>query len=307
MDAHVKALPHDGSNVARILFILSLCTLPVACLLPGLQLLSATVNVGFAVFVTAMMMAATASLRSFFRSPALHGLSSTQRFSLWVAPAAATLLSLSAVAATGAHLLASCLAALLLTVEAVSWCWLREDPNGVQRKQAKPVAAAPTASKPTLYIRSPEKAAPPFENDVDTGIEADIKARLAARFAAEPSLPEPAAEGALEDAAALPSGVTQQITRSAGDDDHETLHGAMRVAFQPGARAQMVHLPFCPPLATAPTVMAGVLDGPSATVKTVETQTFGCSLEIRLAHKSTQACEVVIEIFASASRAQEAA
>jgi hypothetical protein len=89
--------------------------------------------------------------------------------------------------------------------------------------------------------------------------------------------------------------VTQQVIRSHAPDGGETISGFLRGDFRPGERSQNLHLQFCPPLDAKPTLTAQQVEGPTATVKTAQVESYGARLELRLAAKASRAVSVVVK------------
>jgi len=244
-------------------------------------------------------MGGTAVLRGWLHSQNAASCSAWQRFTIWSAPAVGSLLYIIATANSHAYTAAAILAGLLLLLEGATWQWLR-------KPQATPLQAGTQQPASPQYIPPEQAAILPFAQ-VDDEAASAVDLSAAGIISADDI--DDVHQAGFEDTSPVPleAGVQQQVTRSIDGSNNDVLHGVMRVRFEPASRSQTVHFAFSPPLAEAPTVMAGVLEGPSATVKTVEAQTFGCSLEIRLSAKATEPCEVVFEFFASAPVAQEAA
>lgn len=107
------------------------------------------------------------------------------------------------------------------------------------------------------------------------------------------SSPQPTIEQEVE----LPPEVSQQITRAVQEGD-EVLFGRLRCRFESGDRLQSIHVAFCPPLPTAPQMTAHQIEGPSATIKTAEVETYGARLDVRLARTARQESNVAIEFHA---------
>jgi len=299
MDAHVEQSSPVKSTAAAVKSTgaAPLLILAAATVIAGLSLLvwqqtGAYIAIELCVACAIAGIATTAALRAMLSARRFKSIAGWQRFAIWVAPASASMLAIMVVAAGAAPVAAAVLAGILLVVEGASWHWLNE-PHTPQHTTA--VASSSQQAQPTLpRLLCDEEPSAVRIAQLDTS----PRPLLDEGLAGEPVEEEPEA---------LPEGVVQQLTRSIDENGHDVLYGAMRVRFETGGRAQTVHVAFCPPLQSAPAVMAGVLDGPSATVKTVESQTFGCSLEIRLSAKSAGPCEVVFEFFASAPDAMEAA
>jgi hypothetical protein len=99
-------------------------------------------------------------------------------------------------------------------------------------------------------------------------------------------------------AASLPPEVTQKVTRARDESHADVVHGLFRAAFLPGARTHNVHLVFSPPFSAAPKLTVEVVEGPGASVKVAEVQTYGARLEVRLRSTRDEPADVIVEAFA---------
>jgi hypothetical protein len=104
-------------------------------------------------------------------------------------------------------------------------------------------------------------------------------------------LPEGSDDGELPP---LPSDVSQQITRMQSRQVGDTMAGVLRALFQPGERSQNLHVAFCPPMPSRPTVEVIQLSGPRTRVKAADVQSFGVRFDLRLATASQQEENVLI-------------
>ena len=98
--------------------------------------------------------------------------------------------------------------------------------------------------------------------------------------------------------AELEAHMTQSILRSRGDDGAEAIHAQLRAEFAARERTQSLHLAFCPPLNTVPTVQLEQLSGPRASLKVAQIQSFGTRIDLRLLGESDEACSVVVRVTA---------
>lgn len=76
-------------------------------------------------------------------------------------------------------------------------------------------------------------------------------------------------------------GVVQWMSRSQAPDGGETVEGGVRVSFAPGQRQEVLHVSFCPPLASAPDVECEVLDDAPVAVRVTAAHPYGLRLEAR--------------------------
>ena len=97
----------------------------------------------------------------------------------------------------------------------------------------------------------------------------------------------------------LPDGVTQQLIRSGDEANGESLSGLARTTFAPGELVQQVHIAFCPPFVDRPQLEAYVVDGPEATLKVAQLESFGTRLELRLPPRPQEMQQVVVGFEAS--------
>jgi hypothetical protein len=103
----------------------------------------------------------------------------------------------------------------------------------------------------------------------------------------------------------LPPGVTQQLTRSRAADGGESIVGRLRGDFQAGERTQNLHIAFCPPLATKPSLNAEQVEGPEVRIKTGELETYGARLELRLRSQAPRETSIVLRVEVHCSGPQE--
>ena len=91
------------------------------------------------------------------------------------------------------------------------------------------------------------------------------------------------------------SDMTQQMTRMRDAKGSELVFGQTRAEFTPGERSQIIHLAFCPPLASDPYITVRHAGGPSAAITIAQAETFGARFDIRLAATARQLESVMIE------------
>ena len=97
--------------------------------------------------------------------------------------------------------------------------------------------------------------------------------------------------------------VLHKLARRSTVAGNEIVEGLWRVPFAPGERATSVHIAFCPPLAAVPKVTVNQLDGPPASVKVGQVQTFGLRLDVRLSAVAAQRADLVLHVEAATTAA----
>ena len=101
----------------------------------------------------------------------------------------------------------------------------------------------------------------------------------------------------------LPPGTVQQLTRSE-EHGNEVIYGLLRAQFEVGERLQQLHVAFCPPLAEQPDMQAFVAEGPGATVRISQLETFGARLDVQLDVHASRAEEVLVEFSVQAAKSR---
>lgn len=112
-------------------------------------------------------------------------------------------------------------------------------------------------------------------------------------------------EDSLEEELLAPD-VSHKLARRHTTAGNEIVEGLWRVPFAPGERATSVHIAFCPPLDTEPKVIVDQLEGPAASVKIGQLQTFGLRLDVRLSSAAEQATDLVLHVEAATTVAAAA-
>ena len=92
--------------------------------------------------------------------------------------------------------------------------------------------------------------------------------------------------------------VYQQTTRGRDDQGRDVMSGYARADFAAGQRFAAVHLAFCPPFASDPSVTAHQADGPPLRIKPTQQAAFGTRLELKLDTVPSEPTSVVIEFVA---------
>ena len=100
---------------------------------------------------------------------------------------------------------------------------------------------------------------------------------------------------------APPANLVQQLTRQRDKTGGETLHALAEAAIPAGDRVAVLHLAFCPPLASVPQLTAHAIDADDAEVKITTAESYGARLEVRLPKTAAQPRWVLIEVFGSMS------
>ena len=76
--------------------------------------------------------------------------------------------------------------------------------------------------------------------------------------------------------------ISQQITLGNTKDGRNLYRGWIRATFQARQRIETIHVAFCPPFETTPTLTARQVQGPPATTKISQLLPYGARLELRL-------------------------
>ncbi len=100
------------------------------------------------------------------------------------------------------------------------------------------------------------------------------------------------------ESSSLPEGVRHRIERTCDEQEGDICRGQVRSHFQLGQRTESIHLAFCPPFAVTPQLHAEQIDGPDATLKTMQILPYGARLEIRLSKTYTQPVQTMVEFSA---------
>jgi hypothetical protein len=87
----------------------------------------------------------------------------------------------------------------------------------------------------------------------------------------------------------------QQIHRSRLPDGSELLSGWVRVRLTAGQRVASVHVAFCPPFPRVPEMRVEQYQGPPMQIKTVQLQSFGARLDVKLVQPGESAAEAVLK------------
>jgi hypothetical protein len=102
----------------------------------------------------------------------------------------------------------------------------------------------------------------------------------------------------LDDEGTLPEGVDQEIVRLKDPEAGTVIQGRLRVSFEAGQRTGSVHVAFCPPLQTVPSVAVELLSGPAATAKVGVSLVQGARFDVRLEQVCNEAAAVLLAFFA---------
>ena len=146
----------------------------------------------------------------------------------------------------------------------------------------KPRATAPSVPSAD---ESPDSALPIEEaacSDVDT-----VESRC------NPELSPPGAD------------VLQQLTRSKTADGTERLDGWLRMPLAPGQRTASVHVAFCPPFETNPTLDLEQIEGPEGRIRSAQLMPHGVRLDLKLRRKPEEPTDVFLRFSAVWSAAQD--
>jgi hypothetical protein len=104
----------------------------------------------------------------------------------------------------------------------------------------------------------------------------------------------------IDDPEILPPNLLQQIIRVRTANGGEMISGVLRGDFLSGERNQNLHVAFCPPLAATPELSFEQVDGPSATIKAGQVESFGARLEVRLDAPAKESAQILVEFSATA-------
>ncbi len=85
-----------------------------------------------------------------------------------------------------------------------------------------------------------------------------------------------------------PHEISQQVQRALTQDQRDSCFGWVRAHFHAQQRTENLHLAFCPPFLTTPTVDLQQLDGPPLQIKAAQVLPYGARVELRLARASDQ-------------------
>lgn len=92
----------------------------------------------------------------------------------------------------------------------------------------------------------------------------------------------------------------QQMTRRI-DGDAEIIVCLMRATFEPGQRQASLHASFCPPLEAEPSCDCEHVEGPEATLKLTQAESFGARVDLRLSRRPETEVAVVVRITATSA------
>lgn len=99
----------------------------------------------------------------------------------------------------------------------------------------------------------------------------------------------------IETAATLRTHAQQSWTRFS-DESGESITAIERVLFEPGQRHQTIHFSFVPSLIAIPEITTHIVEGPPASIRLDEMQTFGARLELKLSQQYEEPVELIIQI-----------
>ena len=91
----------------------------------------------------------------------------------------------------------------------------------------------------------------------------------------------------------------QRIERVQGADGCDRLSGSVAISFSPGQTRQAIHVAFCPPFATMPSLEFRQTAGPPASVKVGQLLPHGVRFDIKLERTSDVAMQAVVEVRAA--------
>ncbi|HEX5105828.1 MAG TPA: hypothetical protein VFV87_18550 [Pirellulaceae bacterium] len=97
----------------------------------------------------------------------------------------------------------------------------------------------------------------------------------------------------------IPANIVQQLTRTR-EGEGEALHALVRARIPAGDTQAVVHLAFCPPLASPPELTAHAIDADDIAVRITTAETYGLRLEVRSAAKASADKSVLVEVIGRA-------
>ncbi len=162
-------------------------------------------------------------------------------------------------------------------------CSIREDEHAVVNCDVyEPVASPSTVDRRLRFDAAHEPSAPAVEQAPPLETDAGLNASLdAATFDETPD-----------------QQLTQQIVRMQAPDGTETMSGRVRASFLPGQRTASVHLAFCPPFSSVPTVEVEQVDGPPGRIKTVQLLPYGVRFDLKLFKDAEEPLGVLLQFSA---------
>ena len=102
-------------------------------------------------------------------------------------------------------------------------------------------------------------------------------------------------DNSIETATTLLTHAQQSWTRFS-DESGESITAIERVLFEPGQRHRTIHFSFVPSLIAIPEITTHIVEGPPASIRIDEMQTFGARLELKLSQKYEEPVELIIQI-----------
>jgi hypothetical protein len=100
-------------------------------------------------------------------------------------------------------------------------------------------------------------------------------------------------------------GLIQQMTR-VREDQGESLHALIAAEIPGGDNLAVIHLAFCPPLASTPSLTAHALEVSDATIRITQAETFGTRIEVRVPKTVNEPRSVLVEVLGSVKDRQSA-
>ncbi|MGL4943112.1 MAG: hypothetical protein ACRC46_07970 [Thermoguttaceae bacterium] len=92
--------------------------------------------------------------------------------------------------------------------------------------------------------------------------------------------------------------VVQQWSRKRDDNGVERIEAMLRADFAPRQQVTTLHIPFCPPFASTPEVVATPLDGDGVTIQVVRCLPTGARLDVKrpVTHQNAASHWIVAEV-----------
>ena len=96
----------------------------------------------------------------------------------------------------------------------------------------------------------------------------------------------------------IPAGLVQKLTRVC-EGDRESIHVLANADILEGDRRAVVHVSFCPPLASRPELTAHAMDADDVEVRLTQAESFGARVEIRAKQDQPGPRSILIEVLGS--------
>lgn len=91
----------------------------------------------------------------------------------------------------------------------------------------------------------------------------------------------------------------QELSRGRTEDGREVVFGRLRLTLAAKQQSGVLHVAFCPPLRTPPSIEALQIDGPESRIRVTHAFSYGARFEVKLLRPAEETADVVIEFTAS--------